>query len=212
MDTFPSTIYTGSNPEFIDFYLKNLGHIRANNPDLFLQEKTDSYALEQIKDLIRFFTTRPISHATKVAILTNAHLLTPICQNALLKTLEEPGIGNYLLLTTSKLQTLLPTIRSRCHIETDSSPSPIRPMPEKATAIPKDIKDILLFSEEHGQNKESTLDFLESQLLINQQQLVKNPSQNLAAYIKKIIKSIHMIKHNVDPKSSLDWLLLTSTT
>lgn len=208
MDTFPSTIYTGSNPEFVDSYLKNLGHAKTNNPDLFLQQKTDSYALEEIKDLIKFFTTRPISHTTKIAVLVNAHLLTPICQNALLKTLEEPGVGNYLLLTTPKLQSLLPTICSRCHIEADSSLSPANPIPEKIATIPKDI---LLFSEEHGQNKESTLYFLESQLLINQQELVKNPSQNLATHIKKIIKSIHMIKHNVDPKSSLDWLLLTST-
>lgn len=50
----------------------------------------------------------------KVFIVDEAELLNPTGQNALLKTLEEPTAGTYLILVTSSEHRLLPTIRSRC--------------------------------------------------------------------------------------------------
>ncbi|MCC7408338.1 MAG: DNA polymerase III subunit [Phycisphaeraceae bacterium] len=50
----------------------------------------------------------------KVFIIDEAELIDPIGQNALLKTLEEPPAGTYILLVTAAPQRLLPTIRSRC--------------------------------------------------------------------------------------------------
>lgn len=50
----------------------------------------------------------------KVFIVDEAELLNPTGQNALLKTLEEPTEGTYLILVTSSEHRLLPTIRSRC--------------------------------------------------------------------------------------------------
>lgn len=50
----------------------------------------------------------------KVFIIDEAELIDPIGQNALLKTLEEPPPGTYILLVTAAPQRLLPTIRSRC--------------------------------------------------------------------------------------------------
>lgn len=49
----------------------------------------------------------------KVFIIDEAELLDPTGQNALLKTLEEPPTGTYLILVTSRPERLLPTIRSR---------------------------------------------------------------------------------------------------
>ena len=50
----------------------------------------------------------------KVFILDEAELLNPTGQNLLLKTLEEPPEGTFLILVTSSEDRLLPTIRSRC--------------------------------------------------------------------------------------------------
>ena len=50
----------------------------------------------------------------KVFIVDEAELLNATGQNALLKTLEEPTPGTYLILVTSSEHRLLPTIRSRC--------------------------------------------------------------------------------------------------
>ncbi len=50
----------------------------------------------------------------KVFIIDESELLDRTAQNVLLKTLEEPPAGTYIILVTSKPDQLLPTIRSRC--------------------------------------------------------------------------------------------------
>ncbi len=50
----------------------------------------------------------------KVFIIDEAELLDASGQNALLKTLEEPPPGTYIVLCTTQEDRLLPTIRSRC--------------------------------------------------------------------------------------------------
>lgn len=52
--------------------------------------------------------------ATKVFIIDEADFIEPVGQNALLKTLEEPPAGTVIILVTSAIEDLLPTIRSRC--------------------------------------------------------------------------------------------------
>ena len=57
-------------------------------------------------------------------ILKKAHLLSPICANRLLKTLEEPPPGYRFFLLTNNEQSIIPTIRSRCLITHVASGSP----------------------------------------------------------------------------------------
>lgn len=52
--------------------------------------------------------------AGKVFIIDEAERLEADGQNVLLKTLEEPPAGTVIILVTSSLEKLLPTIRSRC--------------------------------------------------------------------------------------------------
>ncbi len=56
----------------------------------------------------------PARGHNKVFIIDEAELLDRIGQHSLLKTLEEPTAGTYLILVTSRPQRLLPTIHSRC--------------------------------------------------------------------------------------------------
>jgi len=66
---------------------------------------------EEILDAIRF---APCEGKTRVFVIDNAHQLNPTSGNMLLKTLEEPPSGNHFFLITSKPDSLLSTIRSRC--------------------------------------------------------------------------------------------------
>jgi DNA polymerase-3 subunit delta' len=50
----------------------------------------------------------------KVAVLEDAHLLNRNAANALLKTLEEPPAGTFVILASCHAGRLLPTIASRC--------------------------------------------------------------------------------------------------
>lgn len=56
----------------------------------------------------------PALRHNKVFIIDEAHLLAPVGQNALLKTLEEPPPNTYFIVVTHQLDQLLMTIKSRC--------------------------------------------------------------------------------------------------
>ncbi len=70
--------------------------------------------VEQIRSLGERLSFRPLEAKHKVALLVNAHAMNAQAQNALLKTLEEPPRDTILVLVTSAIDKLLPTIRSRC--------------------------------------------------------------------------------------------------
>ena len=50
----------------------------------------------------------------KIYIIDEAEKMTQQAQNALLKTIEEPPAYGIIILLTSNIDILLPTIRSRC--------------------------------------------------------------------------------------------------
>jgi DNA polymerase III gamma/tau subunit len=81
--------------------------------------------IAQIRELIQFFRLAvPGKQAIKrVAVLQDAEAMGTEAQNALLKLLEEPPEGSVLLLTSSNVQSLLPTIRSRVQLVMLPKPS-----------------------------------------------------------------------------------------
>lgn len=70
--------------------------------------------VDQIRSLREFAIGTRQQAPAKVGVLYSAHALNTQAANALLKTLEEPAPGNFLLLITEYPGRLLPTIRSRC--------------------------------------------------------------------------------------------------
>lgn len=63
---------------------------------------------------LTFLRTAPLMSKRKVVVIDQAERMTEAAANALLKTLEEPGAHAKLILTTSQIGALKPTIRSRC--------------------------------------------------------------------------------------------------
>lgn len=70
--------------------------------------------VEQVRRLSHRLGLTPQHGDTVVAVLEPADMLNRNAYNALLKTLEEPVPGRYLLLVSDQPHRLLPTIRSRC--------------------------------------------------------------------------------------------------
>lgn len=104
--------------------------LRSAHPDLHIITKELALYSDDADERKRKLTSIPVgvirehllgpaSHSPalnhgKVFIVDEAELLNNTGQNALLKTLEEPTDGTYLILVTSSEHRLLPTIRSRC--------------------------------------------------------------------------------------------------
>ncbi len=73
------------------------------------------YTIQRInEDLRREIGFRPVEGRYKVVIMTDAHLLRVEAANALLKLIEEPPPQTVFMLTTDRVERLLPTILSRC--------------------------------------------------------------------------------------------------
>jgi len=68
-------------------------------------------SIREAKNLIYFTGSE---NKTKVFLISDADNMNPQSANALLKVLEEPPKNSLLILTTSKLNSLLPTIIGRC--------------------------------------------------------------------------------------------------
>lgn len=64
--------------------------------------------------LLHDLSLHPMNAARRIAIIDDADKMNEESANALLKTLEEPPPGAILFLISPSLETLLPTIRSRC--------------------------------------------------------------------------------------------------
>ena len=76
---------------------------------------TEIIKIAQIRNIKTFIGQKSINSGKKIVLIIDAHLLNEAASNCLLKTLEEPSNGIFILLT-SKLNLLLDTIISRCQI------------------------------------------------------------------------------------------------
>lgn len=72
--------------------------------------------IAQVRALTSRLELVPYQSHFSVALIYDAHLLTPQAQGALLKTLEEPPVHAKLILETENAAQLLPTIGSRCQV------------------------------------------------------------------------------------------------
>ena len=211
MNIFPSTLIISSDQSAIDCLINQIctqinNQISTNNPDIFILNQDTGWTIESIRQIKHFISQKPFNHNNKIIIIYQADNLNSESQNAILKTLEEPGDGNYLILTTSKPSKLLPTIISRCQaVKLKNKPKTIS---ENCFLITHQIKKDLLTSETISKDKNQVLPFLENQLKIYQNLLIKNPSSDNSHTIQRILKTIAMIEANVDPKSALDFLFL----
>ena len=129
---FIKEIFKQSSPsENIDEIITNNNHpdFLIIEPSSFLETKRSKSAdlekttkngseiikIAQIRNIKTFLGQKSINSGKKIVLISDAHLLNEAASNCLLKTLEEPSNGIFILLT-SKLNLLLNTIISRCQI------------------------------------------------------------------------------------------------
>jgi replication-associated recombination protein RarA len=88
----------------------------ANHPDVLrveIPEDKDEIPVDLVRDLRQSLERHSVEGRARVVIVDPADRLNVQGQNALLKTLEEPGRRAFLLLPTRRPEGLLETVRSR---------------------------------------------------------------------------------------------------
>ncbi|OOM11196.1 DNA polymerase III subunit delta' [Clostridium saccharobutylicum] len=77
---------------------------------------SNSFGVDDVRNIIEEVNKKPYEGNKKVLILYRCDKLTIQAQNALLKTIEEPPKGVYLILLSDSLEAILDTVQSRCQV------------------------------------------------------------------------------------------------
>jgi len=111
-------ITNNNHPDFLiikpDSLLSNKSS-ESSDLEKTIKSGSEIIKISQIRNIKTFLSQKSINAEKKVVLFIDAHLLNEAASNCLLKTLEEPSNGIFILLT-SKLNLLLDTIISRCQI------------------------------------------------------------------------------------------------
>ena len=111
-------ITNNNHPDFLIIEPDSLLVAKSSKSSV-LEKKTKNGSeiikIAQIRNIKTFLGQKSINSEKKIVLIIDAHLLNEAASNCLLKTLEEPCNGIFILLT-SKLNLLLDTIISRCQI------------------------------------------------------------------------------------------------
>jgi len=117
-DDVEEKITNNNHPDFLIIEPDSLlSTISSGSPDLKKTIKSGSEIIKisQVRNIKTFLSQKSITADKKIVLIIDAHLLNEAASNCLLKTLEEPSNGIFILIT-SKLNLLLETIISRCQI------------------------------------------------------------------------------------------------
>lgn len=81
----------------------------------FRSNKT-SFGVDVVRDIIAEVNKKPYEGSKKVIILYEGEKMTPQAQNAILKTIEEPPKGVFIIILSQNGEFILDTMKSRCQI------------------------------------------------------------------------------------------------
>ena len=81
-----------------------------------LENNKKSIGIDEVRNIIIETNKKPFEGDKKVIIIHEMDKMTEAAQNTLLKTIEEPLPGVYILILCENIESILDTIKSRCEI------------------------------------------------------------------------------------------------
>lgn len=88
----------------------------STHPDIFtLRPETLTITIENIKEAQQFLRLKSFRAQKKVLIIEDAQSMGEASANAFLKTLEEPPKNSFIAICAKEIDSLIPTIVSRCN-------------------------------------------------------------------------------------------------
>ena len=111
-------IVNNNHPDFLIIEPSSVLEAKKSNssdPEKTTKSGSEIIKIAQIRNIKTFLGQKSINSEKKIVLIIDAHLLNEAASNCLLKILEEPTNGIFILLTP-KLNLLLDTIISRCQI------------------------------------------------------------------------------------------------
>lgn len=178
--------------------------------------RSSSIGISEIRNFQKTLLLKPLKSQKKLAIMHNAENLTPEAQNALLKTLEEPPDNTIIVLSTPRLESILPTVCSRCTILDlmDKMPQ-VEESVEKFTLLLSEIHSSsvskrLQIAQDFAKSKDEALVTLEQLLFSAQKTLRERPFEKNSKHAIHLLQEFHtLIKStNTNLRLSMEELVL----
>ena len=155
----------------------------------------------------------------RLLLVKNAHLMSDIVQNTLLKLLEEPPSSVVIVLQTGQAQQLLPTVLSRLHPLGNSSATPATVqscLGGSSSGLFEDqtMKGFVLedpkgsFVKLTELPRDELVKLLAQEMNFQQQQLFVTPDEQVSSRVSLLDKAIKKLDANANLKLTVDWLLL----
>jgi hypothetical protein len=206
------TIYIGTSASFLDELQTTLKLKLETNPDVFMVNLDAGHlGVTHVQEIQKFLLTRPYQATYKYVIIPNAHSLSNIAQNALLKTLEEPPVYAHLSLQVTNQDQLLPTIISRCLVKR-LAPSPSVPL-DPSTSYYKELNQADIAGKiklaEKFRQRDQALGFISSLMQEARLQLINQPTLDDAKLLDRLHQAHQELQQNANPQLTLETLLFS---
>lgn len=204
---------------------------KVSNFDQFIL-KEESYGINEIRNLQHWLSFSPYQSDKKVVLISQAEKLTIEAQNAFLKSLEEPPENTLIILLSSTIDFLLPTIVSRCQIINLSAKSQVT-VSEKEMSLmidnlmiilKKEISEKFKLAAEIAKSREEVIDWLDKEIFVLRKLMIGEkilPETTLSSYpiitsypslIRQFIRTKTLIQANINTRLSLENLFLNLDT
>lgn len=190
-----------------------------NHPDIMVFQSEKSYGINLVRNLKKILSRKPYQARERLVLIPEAEKLTIEAQNALLKTLEEPPINTFLVLTVSRQEALLPTILSRSQVirrtkilklEEDSRKVYFSLLKKILKASPGER---LLLAEPFCQSREEAINFCREFLVFWHEILVSGDHHLKENQIKKALENTQkariLLEKNINSRLVIENLFLS---
>ena len=181
-------------------YREFITTLKLNPADYLFLEPDTTIKIAEARLIRQFAYKSRFNSPIKAVFITNANLLTKEAANALLKTLEEPPPATHLFLATAYLDELLPTIRSRCQLisqslEYDSVDASVPPLTDRS------LTDWFTLSKKLAADEAPLTYYFEAWL---RREAHEPLTSRRAERIKSIINALQLSAHNPNRRLLLD--------
>ncbi len=146
------------------------------NKDNFIHlqplEEKNEITIEQIRNLIKNISYKEKTNNKKLVLISQASKMNLSAANSLLKILEEPNRNVFFILLSDQEESLLPTIRSRCH--------KIFFHPKSASEIKQHLKIKFKNKDDHFLEEASMFSrgcYIEAEKIVNNPEILKDKRQ-----------------------------------
>ena len=185
---------------------------QTHSLDELVIEPEPSIGIDAIRAAQSFLISPPLKSTLKRIIVIDAHTMTVEAQNSMLKMLEEPQSYAQIILLTHSIDSLLPTVQSRCQI-LHLRIKPEEMSAETVTLVAKleraSISEKIALAQPFAKSKQEAIELIQQLLLTQQAELASMRSLQQVNRIEALFDALTKLQANSNTRLVLEQLFFS---